>query len=256
MDGIMKSSKRLGQELSGAWTIAKKDIGIYYFKAPVFIFGIIFPFFLFLAFTIGRNIPSLFLFPGIIGITLFFTASSIGPIIMPWETRMRTLERLLSCPVSIQLVLLGDIIAGFLFAIIISLVPLLLALFVFGLTINNLAIFVLCIFFSSFCFSSLGVLLSSPPTDNPSNIMMVSNLVRLPIMFISGIFIPIEDLPAAGKIIANFSPLTYTVDLLRYTFQGVSYYSITRNILMLILFLVIFLVLGMRLHKGNLARRL
>jgi ABC-2 type transport system permease protein len=86
--------------------------------------------------------------------------------------------------------------------------------------------------------------------------MMFSNLVRLPIMFISGVFIPIEELPAAGKIIANFSPLTYTVDLLRYVFQGVSYYSVTRNVLMLILFLIIFLVLGMRLHKRNLAKRL
>jgi ABC-2 type transport system permease protein len=86
--------------------------------------------------------------------------------------------------------------------------------------------------------------------------MMLSNLVRLPIMFISGIFIPIEELPAAGKIIANFSPLTYTVDLLWYVFQGVSYYSVTRNILMLILFLIIFLLLGIKLHQRNLAQRL
>lgn len=252
----MKSSRKMGQKLRGIWVIAKKDTGIYYFKAPVLIFGLVFPFFLFLAFAIGRDISPLFLFPGIIGITLFFTASSVGPIIMPWETRMKTLERLLSCPVSIQSILLGDILAGFLFGIIISLVPLLFGLLGFGLTINNLAIFILGILFSSFCFSSLGVLLSSPPTDNPSNIMMLSNLVRLPIMFISGIFIPIEELPVAGKIIANFSPLTYTVDLLRYVFQGVSYYSVTRNVLMLILFLIIFLVSGMKLHKRNLAKRL
>jgi len=52
---------------------------------------------------------------------------------------------------------------------------------------------------SAFCFSALGSLLSSPPTDNPSNVMMLSNLVRLPLIFISGVFIPIEAMPAWGK---------------------------------------------------------
>jgi len=252
----MKNTKKVKQELRRAWAIAKKDIRIYYFKSPVIIFGIIFPFFLFLAFALGRNISPVFLFPGIIGMTLFFTASSVGPIIMPWEARMRTLERLLSCPVSIQFILLGDIFAGFIFGIIISLVPFLFAILGFGLAMHNLPLFILSILVSSFCFSSLGILLSSPPSDNPSNIMMLSNLVRLPVIFISGIFIPIEHLPAAGKIIANFSPLTYTVDLLRYGFEGVSLYSVSRNVSMLILFLAIFLLLGMKLHKRNLVKRL
>lgn len=252
----MRTTERVKQELNRAWVIAKKDIRIYYFKPPVLIYGVIFPFFLFLAFAIGRNISHISLFPGIIGMTLFFTASSVGPIIMPWEARMRTLERLLSCPVSIQFILLGDIFAGFLFGIIISLVPFLFAILAFGLSMNNFSILILSILFSSFCFSSLGILLSSLPTDNPSNIMMLSNLVRLPIIFISGIFIPIERLPRAGKIVANFSPLTYTVDLLRRGFEGVSQYSIIRNVSMLILFLAIFLLLGMKLHKRNLAKRL
>jgi len=213
----MKTTERVKQELRRAWTIAKKDIRIYYFKAPVLIFGIIFPFFLFLAFALGRNISPVFLFPGIIGMTLFFTASSVGPIIMPWEARMRTLERLLSCPVSIQFILLGDILAGFIFGIIISLVPFLFAILGFGLAVHNLPLFILSILISSFCFSSLGILLSTPPSDNPSNIMMLSNLVRLPVIFISGII---------------------------------------RNVSMLILFLAIFLLLGMKLHKRNLAKRL
>lgn len=252
----MKTTERVKQELRRAWTIAKKDIRIYYFKAPVLIFGIIFPFFIFLAFALGRNISPVFLFPGIIGMTLFFTASSVGPIIMPWEARMRTLERLLSCPVSIQFILLGDILAGFIFGIIISLVPFLFAILGFGLAVHNLPLFILSILISSFCFSSLGILLSTPPSDNPSNIMMLSNLVRLPVIFISGIFIPIERLPRVGKIVANFSPLTYTVDLLRCGFEGVSQYSVIRNVSMLILFLAIFLLLGMKLHKRNLSKRL
>ena len=251
----MKTIERVKRELRGAWVVCKKDIRIYYFKSPVLIFGIVFPFFLFLAFAIGRNISPASLFPGITGMTLFFTASSVGPIIMPWETRMKTLERLLSCPISIQFILLGDIFAGFLFGTMLSLVPFLASLG-FGVSLNSFFTFISTLLLSSLCFASLGALLSSLPTDNPSNVMMLSNLVRLPVIFISGIFIPIEELPAAGRTLASFSPLTYTVDLLRYAFQGVSHYSAMRNFLMLILFLVIFLLLGMKLQRRNLAKRL
>ena len=57
------------------------------------------------------------------------------------------------------------------------------------------------IFLSSFCFSSLGVLLASPAVKSPSNIMMLSSLVRFPLIFISGIFIPLSELSPAGRIL-------------------------------------------------------
>ena len=247
---------RILQELKGTWAIAKKDIRIYYFKPPVLIFGIVSPFFLFLAFAIGRGMSPISLLPGIVGITLFFTASSVGPIIVPWETRAKTLERLLSSPVSIQSILSGDIIAGSLFGILLSLVPLLVGIFGLGANVVSVYTLILSVLLSAYCFSSLGVLLSAPPTDNPSNVMMLSILVRLPVVFISGIFIPLEQLPSGGRIVGLFSPLTYTTDLLRYSLQGFGYYPIGLDLSMIALFIVLFLFFGMRFHKKNLSKRI
>jgi len=239
-----------------ALTIAKKDAKIYYLKPPVLIYGIIFPLCLFFAFVVGRNIPPSVLLPGLVGMTVFFTASSANPIVVPWETRMRTLERLISTPASISAIILGDIFAGFLYGAVISIIPLSVGIIAFGMGVINPPVLVVNIVLSAFCFSALGSLLSSPPTDNPSNIMMLSNLVRLPLIFISGVFIPIEKMPSWGKAIAPISPLTYTSDLARYSLLGNRYYPILLDVSMILAFTVVFVAVGVEIHKRSIPKRL
>ena len=111
-----------------ALVIARKDTRIYYSKGPVVIFGILFPVFLFLAFTIGKDLTFEFVMPGLLGMILFFTATAISPAVAPWETQARTLERLMSCPVTIPTIIMGDILASFAFGLAISLVPILIGI--------------------------------------------------------------------------------------------------------------------------------
>ncbi|MDO8874130.1 MAG: hypothetical protein Q7V05_15590 [Methanoregula sp.] len=74
------------EQVRRAWAIAKKDISIYYFKGPVLIFGVFMPLFMFLAFMMGgRQLPLSFLISGLVGMTLFFTATAVSPAIFPWE---------------------------------------------------------------------------------------------------------------------------------------------------------------------------
>lgn len=237
--------------------IAKKDAKIYYIKSPVLIFGILFPLCLFFAFAIGRDVHPNILLPGLVGMTIFFTASSANPIVAPWETRMRTLERLISTPASISSIIFGDIFAGFLYGAVISIIPLVIGIFAFGASLVNPFILVVDIVLSAFCFSALGSLLSSPPTDNPSNIMMLSNLVRLPLVFISGVFVPIDKMPAWGKAIAPISPLTYASDLARYALldKGGGY-PILFDIVMILVFTIAFLAFGIAIHKRSMPKRL
>lgn len=236
--------------------VAGKNAKIYYLKAPVLIFGLLFPLTLFLAFSIGRNIPVETLFPGLIGITIFFTTSSSNPIITPWETRMKTLERLVSTPASISSIILGDMLAGFIFGMFITLVPLALGLFVFGIIISSPFLLLVNIILSSVCFATLGTLLSSPPTDNPSNIMMLSNLIRLPLIFISGVFIPIEQMPEWAEYLSVISPLTYSADFARHAITGEGHFSILINIALLITFILIFGWFSIKLHKKNIPLRI
>ena len=143
-------------QLKRAWAVAKKDIRIYYFKGPVLIFGLLFPLFLFLAFYIGRDLSADFLIPGLIGMALFFTATSVGPVIFPWETRMRTLERLVSAPIGLGAILLGDVLASLIFGILISLVPLLIG-FPLGVEVRHPATFAGSLILAALCLFLWGV---------------------------------------------------------------------------------------------------
>jgi ABC-2 type transport system permease protein len=241
------------EQLKRALAITKKDLRIYYKRGPVIVFGLIMPFFLFLAFFIGRNMPMERLFTGLVGMTIFFSSMSIGPAIVPFEARSRTLERLMSTPISVWALCIGDVIASFLYGFLISIVPLMIGL-VFGVNVTNSLILCLGMILAAFCFASFGVLLSAyPPTDVPSTVMMVSNLVKFPLVFISGIFIPIQGW---GRIIASFSPLTYFTDLVNYSIQETSYYPIFVDFAALVGFTLLFLVVAIKIHGRTLPERL
>jgi len=76
-------STNLLQELRSSLVIAEKDARIYYIKPPVIIYGILFPVFFFLAFGLGKQLLPYVLVPGLVVMTLFFTSSSVGPLVTP-----------------------------------------------------------------------------------------------------------------------------------------------------------------------------
>jgi ABC-2 type transport system permease protein len=100
------------------------------------------------------------------------------------------------------------------------------------------------------------VLSAYPPTDNPATIMMLSSMIKFPMVFISGVFIPLGELPIWGKIIAAISPLTYFTDLSRYSIEGTNYYPIAADILALIVFTVAFLIAAIKIHENTILKRL
>jgi len=245
----------LWQQLRRSLAIARKDIRIYYFKGPVVIFGVLLPIFLFLSFTIGRNLPVDFMIPGLLGMILFFTATSISPIVIPWEAQARNLERLMSCPVRIETIIMGDVLASFTFGVGISLVPIILGLSL-QVTISSPALFAVAVILAAFCFASLGSVFSIPPTNLPATVNMIASVVKFPVVFISGIFIPLDELPAWGQRIAYISPLTYFTDIARTCVQGQGHLPLAIDFVVLLAFTVLFLLVAMRLHQRTMPRRI
>jgi len=243
------------QRCRGVIVVAKKDILVYYCKGPVVIFGVLFPLFLYLAFTIGRDIEGSLLIPGLLGITLFFSSTSVGPVIAPWETRMKTLERLIASPISLTEILLGDMLASLFFGVAVSSIPFLVGFILHVIPVNPAPLLV-GIPLAAFCFSALGILFSFSPTDVPADVMMLSNLVKLPLIFISGVFIPLEAMPGWGKAISYLSPLTYFTEIARYSIRGSSYLSPILSFSMLTIFTAIFLLSSIKLHEWSLPKRL
>jgi ABC-2 type transport system permease protein len=242
------------QQIQRAMVIARKDIRIYYSKGPVVIFGVLLPVFLFLSFTIGRNLTVDFMIPGLLGMILFFTATAISPIVVPWETQARTLERLMSCPLMIETIILGDVLASFAFGLSISLVPIIIGL-ALSITISSPFLFAVAVLLAAFCFSSLGNIFSTPPTNLPATVNMIAAVVKFPVVFISGIFIPLNELPAWGQAIAYISPLTYFTDIARYCIQGKAHLPVYFNLLILFAFTVLFLIIAMKIHRKTMPVR-
>ncbi|MFP3255290.1 MAG: ABC transporter permease [Thermoplasmata archaeon] len=244
------------EQFKRSLVIAEKNIKIYYSKGPVILFGLVFPLFLALAFYIGRNIPLKETLPGLIGMTTFFTATAVGPSIVPWETRSKTLEMLLSRPVAIGTIIVGDMLSSFIFGLIISVIPLALTLF-WGIQPLNFIILLLGLIIATLCFAALSVLLSAyPPTDIPATSMMLSSLVKFPLVFLSGVFIPVAQLPYWGKAIASISPLTYFTDMVWKLFINNGFYPLALDFLALIAFTVVFTFATIKLHEKTLAKRL
>jgi ABC-2 type transport system permease protein len=240
-------------QLKKSFAVTKKDLFIFYLKGPVVISGILMPSFLFIAFALGRNLSLSFLIPGLLGMALFVTVSSIGPVIAPWETRMKTFERLVSTPITLWAIILGDIFASLMFGLFITFFIFIISIILLGAGIISLSLLAGTII-AAFCFSSLGLLISAPPTDNPSNIMMLQSMIKFPLIFISGVFVPIDNM-GSWKFISYISPLTYYTDLARHSISGVSNFDPIVDLLVLIGFSILFFTIAIVWHKKSLTKR-
>ncbi|MHA1448298.1 MAG: ABC transporter permease [Candidatus Hodarchaeales archaeon] len=241
--------ERIKNEFSAMLLIAVKDIKIYYSKPPVIMFGLIWPFFMFLAFLIKRQMNPADVFGGLSSMALFFMASSIGPVIIPIEKRQGTYDRFLSAPISLFTLVLGKTIPGMVFGMCVALVPLVIGLFC-GAQVPNLFFFILFLFLGGFSFSSLGILFSSFQVQSTGSVMIGTNFIRLPSLFISGIFLGLEELPAVILILSFISPLTYAHDLMNWSMGAESaYFPWIIDIAGLIVFSMLFVYGAIWLHE-------
>ncbi|MFA5236643.1 MAG: ABC transporter permease [Methanoregula sp.] len=240
---------RINHELSAAWAISRKDMLTYYFKPNIIVSGILFPLFMFLAFAIGKNAAPGTLIPGLIAITLLFSASSIEPVSIPIERRVKTFDRLLAAPISLHSLVFGESMSGFLYSLGIACLPLLIGILFFQTVAIHILVLILALLLTAFCFATLGTLFAAYPTENVGEVMSMLNLVRLPLIFISGVFIPLSTMPVIGQEIALASPLTYGNDLIDYAYTGTTHFSPLADIVALVIFILIFQFAANRLYK-------
>ena len=210
-------SNRSGKSIIGAMSkaacIAKKDAKIYYFKPQILGFGILIPAFVYLSFSLGRVIPSDLLIPGLVGMVSLFGASSVEAISITIERQTETYELLQVAPVSTTTIVLGKSLAGSVFGIMLSLVTAVGAVVLTGAQIANPFLFAIATIVGAFAFSALGMLFAAAVKDVPSANMSLTAL-RLPMIFISGVFVPVQALPLPLRVASFLTPLTYLVDAL------------------------------------------
>jgi len=246
-----KHSSHYGREIRVAWAIAVKDMRTYYTKPPSLMFGILFPFSLFLSFSIGTKAPPAEQIPILISQTVFFASSSIGPVVIPTERANQTFDRFLTSPVSLFSILIGKTLAGIIYGVGISAIPVLVGIVFFGSQLVDLAALSVCFLLSSLAFSALGIMFASIPGQTPGQVMMPLNFVRIPLLFISGVYTPIRDLPILMQAVSMLSPLTHTVELARYASGGETFFGPILNITILAIYAAAFLFMGVHFHIMN-----
>jgi ABC-2 type transport system permease protein len=249
----MKSGwwRRLQDELAQAWNVALKDVRVYYLTPPMIMFGLMMPFFMFFSFSVRREMAAAQSIARLLALTTFFTASSAGPVIIPLERRMGTYDRLLVAPMSLVTLLLGKILVGALFASAVSILPLLVGWLWLHVTVARPGVLLVGIVLASLTFSAFGLVFASIPTRSVGSIMMPSTLLRWPLMFISGVFIPLEEMAAWTLVLAYLSPLTYSQDLMNHAVLGTGMLSPWLDLVVLLLSGGVFLMSAVWMHKRS-----
>lgn len=211
----------LSDDLRCIYYITLKDLRAYYFKPPNVSWGMLFPFAFLLAFTLRNPGNPETLVPGLLGLTLLFSTTSMEAIVITFERRIRALERLLLAPMRLPALLAGKLLGGVVFGLIMTWVTLGIAVLIFGAVSGQVRwpLLIVTILLSATAFSALGVLVSVAVKE-VFEAQTLANAFRFPMMFLGGVFVPVASLPASLKVVARLLPLTYGVEALQVALSG------------------------------------
>jgi ABC-2 type transport system permease protein len=201
-------------DLRGIYCIALKDMRTYYLKPPAISWGIVFPVAWILAFYLRSPRAFEELVPGLIAMTILFSTTAAEAVVINFELRIGSLERLLLAPLTFSAVLLGKVLGGAMFGLLMTALVTIGSVVGLGLYVNVTQL-VLIIVPSLFAFSAMGALLCVMVRE-VFEAQTLANLPRFLMMFLSGIFYPLSAMPSLLRYVAYLLPLTYTVDGLRH----------------------------------------
>lgn len=241
--------QRVKDEIAQAWTVAVKDVRVYYLRPGMIMFGFLMPFFMFFSFSVRRELGAAEGVARLLALSIFFTAGAAGPFIIPTERRIGTYDRLLAAPMSLITLLLGKTAVGAFFAIAVSAVALAAGVLIFGTAVAQPGLLIAGILLGAFAFSSLGLVFGSIPTMNPGDVQMPSTLLRWGLLFISGVFIPLGEMSPVARTIAYLSPLTYAQDVMNHAVLGSGLINFWLDLTVLLLSGVLFLWPSIKLHR-------
>jgi ABC-2 type transport system permease protein len=197
-----------------AYYIARKDLKAYYLKPPLISWGLMLPLVFILAFYLRNPQGISEVSPGLVGMTMLFSTTSMAAIVISFEKRIDALERLLLAPLHLRTILLGKGLGAAAFGFAMALISLVFIVFLFGLSVSHPFSLLASLVVSCFAFSFLGILISVGVRE-VFEAMTLSNFFRFPMIFLCGVFFPLTSMPLILQIVGYCLPLTYSVDAFR-----------------------------------------
>lgn len=186
-----------------------------------------------------------FIYPGIIGMTLLFTAV-YSAISIVWDREFGFLKEVMVAPISRSAVAIGKAFGGSTVALFQGAMVLLFAPLV-GVSYTLWGLFVLIpmMFLIAFSLTSLGIVVAAR-METMEGFQMVMNFMVMPLFLLSGAMFPISRLPAWLKALTLIDPLTYGVDALRGLMLGpqASVYSLMTDVTIVLTFGAVMIALA------------
>ncbi len=125
------------------------------------------------------------------------------------------MDGMMVAPINRLSIILGKTLAQTARGLIQGVVLMILAIALFGVTIQGSILLVFgLLLLGVFSFVGLGIVLTSFTSDQQTATMVMTTLM-FPMMFLSGVFFPIQQMPWYMQDISKVLPLTYATDALR-----------------------------------------
>ncbi|MEO8611341.1 MAG: ABC transporter permease [Chloroflexota bacterium] len=189
-----------------------------------------------------------YIFPGVLGLTLIFSAIQSATSII-WDREFGFLKEVLAAPVPRLSVIIGKAFGGATQATLQGLITLLfgplIGLWIPGIQIVKL---IFLMFLIGFALTLLGIVIASRMTSF-EGFGTISNFVVMPMYFLSGAIYPISSAPNWIQAVSVFNPLAYGVDAMRHIAIGIGLHSLWLDIGFMAVFSLVMLAIAYPMFK-------
>jgi len=202
--------------------ILSKDMKAYYLKPPNISWGLIFPFAWTGMFFIrsGGGIGGIMdLLPGVTALSILFGTTSMLAVTVTFEKKSRSFDRLLLSPISLETLMLAKTSGAILFGVANAIVPVLMAMLFTDVSGIHWPLFAAAALLIAVVSAFLGLFVAVAVSE-VFEAQTFSNFIRFPMVFLCGLFFPVQDLPFFLRPLSYALPITYGADLLRRAILG------------------------------------
>ncbi len=230
------------------WNILIKDMRAYYLKPPNISWGLIFP----LAWTgmffikSGSGLESvLSILPGVVVVSIIFGTTSMLSVTVTFEKKGRSFDRLLLAPIPLELLMLAKTSGAILFGAANACIPIILAALLTDLSQAAWGIIIPAVVLLAVNSTFLGLFIAVSVSE-VFEAQTFSNFFRFPMIFLCGLFFPIERLPLFLRPLSYVLPPTYGADILHSAFGIRNTMPMLLDFSLLIIFAVVFFLVSLR----------
>lgn len=193
--------------------------------------------------SLGGTNYQVFIFPGILSMTVLFTSIFFGLYIV-WDKRIDFFKEVLVAPLSRLTIFAGKMLGGCTDALIQG--SLMLAFGVLlgvSYTVQSVVAAIVFMLVLASAIVSIGLVIGSR-MESPEGFNLIVSFVVFPLFFLSGALFPIDNLPSWLHAFTVLNPVTYAVDGMRGAMLGTSAFPVIVDFVVLLAFAMAMIVVG------------